>query len=928
MSFFSALYQLLIGPLELLFDILYALSFRILANEGLSIIVLSLGMNFLVLPLYRQADAMQAQERELEQRLQPWVKHIKKTFSGEERFMMLQTYYRQNNYKPAYALKGSLSLLLEIPFFIAAYRFLSGLQMLQGVSFGPIRDLGAPDGLLFGVNLLPILMTAFNFVSGAIYTRGMPLKSKLQLYGMALIFLFFLYDSPAGLVFYWTLNNVFSLVKNIFYKLKNPRLVLSCLFSAVSAALLALVLFIRPMDTTRHQLYIIVILLLLQLPLVLTLLQRRRGGALPAPEITRTDRRIFLLGCLFLTLLLGLLIPSAVIAASPAEFINIYYFRSPLRYVLAALLLAAGTFLIWMGVFFALSGPWGKRFMELGVWLGSGCALVNYMGFGRDLGILSSMLQFEKALTFSGRQILLNLLVLALLAALLFLLWKKKRELAQFALLVTGIAILCMGSWNLIRTQGQVSQLRKIVMSQNAQQQEGETLSRLFDEPSIPLSKKGKNVVVIMLDRAINAYVPFLFHEKPELQEQFSGFVYYPNTISFGYSTNLGAPALFGGYEYTPLEMNRRDKELLRDKHDEALKVMPALFDEQDYRVTVCDPPYAGYQWIPDFSIYDDRPEIRTYTMKGRYGEDPQAAEEKTARQLNRNFFCYSLVKTIPLAIQPMLYDQGTYSASSANSGPPYQTRSGLSQAVGLNTSFQDAYSALLKLPEITLYEDGERNTFLMMASDATHEPALLQEPDYVPAETVDNREYDAANPLRYADDGRAISLDTEDQITHYQVNMASLLVLGHWFDELRENGVYDNTRIILVADHGRNLGGQLPELCFFDGALDVMGANPLLLVKDFGASGPPVTDGRLMTNADVPTLATRDLIPDPVNPFTGKPLNADAKNAPELFISSSYDWDVLVNNGTTFLPAPWLSVRDDIFREENWRIDVTPPES
>lgn len=927
MSFFSALYQLLIGPLELLFDILYALSFRILANEGLSIIVLSLGMNFLVLPLYRQADAMQAEERELEQRLQPWVKHIKKTFSGEERFMMLQTYYRQNNYKPAYALKGSLSLLLEIPFFIAAYRFLSGLQMLQGVSFGPIRDLGAPDGLLFGVNLLPILMTAFNFVSGAIYTRGMPLKSKLQLYGMALIFLFFLYDSPAGLVFYWTLNNVFSLVKNIFYKLKNPRLVLSGLFSAVSAALLALVLFIRPMDTPRHQLYTIVLLLLLQLPLVLTLLQRRRGRALPAPEITRTDRRIFLLGCLFLTLLLGLLIPSAVIASSPAEFINIYTFRSPLGYVLASLLLAAGTFLVWMGVFFTLSGPWGKRFMELGVWLGSGCALVNYMCFGRDLGILSSMLQFEKILAFSGRQMLLNLLVLLLAAALLFLLWKKKRELARFALLVAGIAILCMGSWNLIRTQGQVSQLRQIVMAQNPQQQ-GETLSRLRDEPNIPLSKNGKNVVVIMLDRAINGYVPFLFHEKPELKEQFSGFVYYPNTISFGYYTNLGAPALFGGYEYTPVEMNRRDKELLRDKHDEALKVMPTLFDEAGYQVTVCDPPYAGYQWIPDFSIYDDHPEIQTYVMKGRYVDDPQVAEQKITRQLNRNFFCYSLVKTLPLAIQPMLYDQGTYSESNANAAPPYQTRTGLSQAVGVNSAFLNAYSVLQKLPQITRYEDGEKGTFLMMANDATHEPMLLQEPDYVPAETVDNREYDAANPLRCTDDGRAISLDTENQITHYQVNMASLLALGRWFDELRENGVYDNTRIILVADHGRDLDRLLPELCFFDGALDAMEANPLLLVKDFGASGPPVTDTRLMTNADVPVLATRDLIRDPVNPFTGKPLNADAKNAPELYISTSYDWDVLINNGTTFLPAPWVSVHDDIFREENWRINVTPPEN
>ena len=38
---------------------------------------------------------------------------------------LLQTYYRQNNYKPTYVLKGATSLFLEIPFFIAAYAFLS-----------------------------------------------------------------------------------------------------------------------------------------------------------------------------------------------------------------------------------------------------------------------------------------------------------------------------------------------------------------------------------------------------------------------------------------------------------------------------------------------------------------------------------------------------------------------------------------------------------------------------------------------------------------------------------------------------------------------------------------------------------------------------------------------------------------------------------
>ena len=43
-----------------------------------------------------------------DRRLHKGVAHIKKTFRGDERMMMLQTYYRQNNYKPTYVLKGCL----------------------------------------------------------------------------------------------------------------------------------------------------------------------------------------------------------------------------------------------------------------------------------------------------------------------------------------------------------------------------------------------------------------------------------------------------------------------------------------------------------------------------------------------------------------------------------------------------------------------------------------------------------------------------------------------------------------------------------------------------------------------------------------------------------------------------------------------------
>ena len=75
-------------------------------------------------------------------------------------------------------------------------------------------------------------------------------------------------------------------------------------------------------------------------------------------------------------------------------------------------------------------------------------------------------------------------------------------------------------------------------------------------------------------------YIPYIFNEKPELEAQFDGFTYYSNTASLGIKTNISTPSLFGGYEYTPAELNARDQELLVDKQNEALKVLPVMFDQ------------------------------------------------------------------------------------------------------------------------------------------------------------------------------------------------------------------------------------------------------------------------------------------------------------------------------------------------------------
>ena len=337
MSLWDMLGKIVIGPLELLFDILYKFAYEFIRTPGMAIVVLSLAVNLLILPLYLRADRIQEEDKDQQARMKPGIDRIKKAFKGDEQYMILQTYYRQNHYKPYYALKSLLPLLLQVPFFMAAYNYLSNLNLLYTATFGPIRDLGAPDALLrigsLTINVLPVAMTVINLLSGMVYSKGMPLKSKVQMLVIALVFLALLYNSPSGLVFYWTLNNVFSLVKNLFMKLKNYKTILKGLCSAAGIALIALFLFIRPINDSVRRSILVAAAALLELPALSALLKKLK--VLPAsfrgiPD-TKTTKAIFWCSCAFLALLTGCMIPLAVLKASPSEFVNILHILSVLQ---------------------------------------------------------------------------------------------------------------------------------------------------------------------------------------------------------------------------------------------------------------------------------------------------------------------------------------------------------------------------------------------------------------------------------------------------------------------------------------------------------------------------------------------------------------------------------------------------------------------
>lgn len=919
MSFGSMLYSLLIGPLQLIFEVIFSCANKVIGNPGLTIIALSLSMNFLVLPLYISADKLQEEERDIQKRLQKGVAHIRKTFKGDERMMILQTYYRQNGYKPTYVLRGAMSLFLEIPFFIAAYQFLSHLPIINGVSFGPIADLSKPDGLIvvgsIAINVLPFVMTFINVISTAIFTKDYPMKTKVQLYLMAAFFLVFLYNSPAGLVFYWTLNNLFSLVKTVFYKLKNPGKVLTviALFAGIGSILFGFRYVGISISRTALFMFVGVALCV---PFVLMLARRFK------PELwskshaeAGCDKSLFAVTAVFMSVLTGILIPSTVIKTSTLEFIIPAAFYNPVWNVVSAACFSIGTFCIWFVIFYNLMGNKVRTIFEKIMVIVSICASVNYMFFGKNLGILLPSLQYENDMIFSGREKIINLAVVALIAVVMVFLMKKFGKIVKSFLIICTGALVIMSAVNIFRINKDVS-----VYS------EGHNDSN--ETASFTLSKEGKNVVVLMLDRAMGEYIPYLLTEKPELKEVFDGFTYYPNTISFGGHTNIASPALYGGYEYQPKEINARSEEALVDKHNEAIKVMPVIFDENGFDVTVCDPSIAGYQMIPDLSVYDDYPEISTYNTNGMFMEEEEKTLMRESRE--RDFFCYALTKSMPVAFQPTFYEKGNYHClSSINFSK--QTITDYYHAEGLKEEFMSAYAVLEKLNDMTkIDETGASDNFLMMVNYATHEPMLLSRDEYVPNANIDNSEYPeedrrADEQFNVASDRTLVVSDYDMQLAHYHINMGTYLELGKWFDYLKENGVYDNTRIILVSDHGHGMQQMDEYLLRLEGDdeySDLEYYMPLLMVKDFDASGFSV-DESFMTNADTPSIAFKDIVDNPINPFTGQVINADAKSDDILYVFQTEEEDVQGVTRNEFEAAEWLEVKTEDARiPENWKVN------
>ena len=862
---------------------------------GFSIILLSITVNVICLPIYNVAEGWQEKERTAQKKLKPKIADIKAVFSGDERYMILATYYRQNQYHPLYAMRGMFALLIQIPFFIAAYKLLSGLPMLNNASFWFLKDLGKPDRLLYvagmHINALPILMTFINIIASAVYSKGLTIKEKLQLYMTAAVFLVFLYNSPSGLVFYWTLNNIFSLFKNVFYRIKLSKKI----WYVVTALFFISLTIITKNHTVKERPRVIIeffTIMVIFVPIVWTIVSKfllKNIRNVLADAQSRFS--LFLQSSIALLLFLGLTIPATTIASSPLEFINFEDILNPFTILFYTVVQSLGC-LFWFVCLYKLFRENVQKAFTFASIIILAVALINVFVFQDGYGSINNLLMFSDTgrLRHSLHELMVNLVVIGMTAVIIFAIVYSNR----FMKFIDGIVKILILSFLVIPVVSSVT-IYKEFHSMKSVENVVSAPKRAYR-----ISKTGKNIFIFMLDRSMNFFIDPIFENAEIVKKEYTGFTVFENSIAFGTSTNFSTPSLFGGYEYTPENIDKRSNELLVDKHNEALSVLPRLFSEHNWNVSFTDPSWLNYTWIPDLSVFAKYNMIAKnidgnglYTQKFLIKKNVQSAPQSKIYGIRRNMLYFSLFKILPIEVRRIFYAEGMYGGVGI---PIY------------SAPFMNAYSAIENLTEEVEFVES-KNCINIIVNNLTHEPPKK--------ETIQMIGKDFLIPLakKYC-----LNETTEE---HFYVNYLAHESCAKFFKFLKDNNCWDNSRIIIIGDHGRDPMRTRDMKFIADFANTDFSPDasiPLIMMKDFNSEGTLKKDYTFMTLADIPALTTKNLSSElQKNPFSGRDF-LETENKTVVRIITAGNWHANHQlKSTQFEDAEWAFVKENVYAPSNW---------
>jgi YidC/Oxa1 family membrane protein insertase len=201
--------------------------FRLLGNYGLAIIAITICIRLAFFPLANFSFRSMAKMKIL----QPEMTRLKELHKNDKMKLQqeMMALYKKEKVNP---MSGCLPILVQIPVFFALYKVLFvTIEMRQMPFYGWIHDLSERDPTslfnLFGlipwdppsflmIGVWPILMGISMFIQQKLNpTPPDPIQAKIFMF-FPVFLTVILAPFPAGLVIYWTVNNILTMAQQVF----------------------------------------------------------------------------------------------------------------------------------------------------------------------------------------------------------------------------------------------------------------------------------------------------------------------------------------------------------------------------------------------------------------------------------------------------------------------------------------------------------------------------------------------------------------------------------------------------------------------------------------------------------------------------------------------------------------------------------------
>ncbi len=205
--------------------------YAITGNFGIAIILFTILIRALLFPIAQKSF----KSMEKMKKIQPEMKRIQTLYANDKQRMNIELamLYKRSGINP---LSGCLPLLLQIPVFFALYKSLViSIEMRQAPFFGWIKDLSVADPTsifnLFGLlpyepyswlphlGILPIIMGLTMYIQQMMQPNMSldPTQAKIMKF-LPILFTIMFAGLPSGLVLYWSVNNILSIIQQRFIK--------------------------------------------------------------------------------------------------------------------------------------------------------------------------------------------------------------------------------------------------------------------------------------------------------------------------------------------------------------------------------------------------------------------------------------------------------------------------------------------------------------------------------------------------------------------------------------------------------------------------------------------------------------------------------------------------------------------------------------